>query len=93
LNTTYLHQYYKDIHHDHNLQMFHILYLIKTKIYHALIDVPKFINSWKNSYISIHNSHGLIIMYDIHMHLNFFNTITSDGSEYLSISFNTNTQK
>jgi hypothetical protein len=91
LNTIYLHQYNKDIHHDHNLQMFHILYLIKTKIHHALIDVPKFINSWKNSYISILKSHGLMMMYDIHMHLNSFNTVISDGSEYISTSFNINT--
>jgi hypothetical protein len=72
LNITYLHQHYKDIHHDHILQMFHILYFIKRKIHHSLIDVPKFINSWKNSYISIHDSHGLMMMYDIHKHLKFF---------------------
>jgi hypothetical protein len=34
----------------------------------------------KYSYISIHDSHGLMMMYDIHMHLNFFNIITNDGS-------------
>jgi hypothetical protein len=28
LNTTSLHQHYKDINHDHNFQMFHILCLI-----------------------------------------------------------------
>jgi hypothetical protein len=32
-------------------------------------------------------------MYDIHMHLNSFNTITSDGSEYIITTFNTNTWK
>ncbi len=47
LNTTYLQQHYKDIHNDHKLQMFHILYLIKTKIHHASIDMHKFIKSWK----------------------------------------------
>ncbi len=71
--------------------MFHVLYLIKTKIHHALIDVPKFINSWKNSYISIHDSHGLMMMYDIHMHLSSFNTITSDGSKYILATFNIHT--
>ncbi len=74
LNTTFLWQHYKDINNDHNLQMFHILCLIETKIHHASIDVHKFINSSKYSYISIHNSHGLMMMYDIHMHLDSFNT-------------------
>jgi hypothetical protein len=45
LNTTYLRQHYEDIYHDHKLQMFHNLYLLKTKIHHASIDVHKFINS------------------------------------------------
>jgi hypothetical protein len=44
LNTTSLHQHYKDINHDHNLQMFHILCLIETKIHYASTDVHKFIN-------------------------------------------------
>ncbi len=52
----------------------------------------KYINSWNYSCISIHDGHGLMMMYDIHMHLDFFNTITSDGSEYI-INFNINTQK
>jgi hypothetical protein len=60
--------------------MSHILCLIKTKIDRASIVVHKFINSLKYSYISIHDSHGLMMMYDIHMHLNFFNIITNDGS-------------
>jgi len=30
-------------------------------------------------------------MYDIHLHLDSFNTITSDGSEYIGITFSTNT--
>jgi hypothetical protein len=40
-------------------------------------------NSSKYSYISIHDGHELMMMYDIHMHLNSFNTITNDGSEYI----------
>ncbi len=73
-------QHYEDINHDHNLQVSHVLCLIKTKIHHASINVYKFINSSKYSYISIHDGHGLMMMYDIHMHLNSFNTITSDDS-------------
>jgi hypothetical protein len=80
LNTIFLCQHYEDINHDHNFQMSHILCLIKTKIDHASIDVHKFINSLKYAYISIHDSHGLMMMYDIHMHLNFFNIIINDGS-------------
>ncbi len=53
----------------------------RTRIYHASIDVHKFINSSKYSYISIHDGHELMMMYDIHMHLDSFNTITNDGSE------------
>ncbi len=30
-------------------------------------------------------------MYDIHMHLDSFNTITNDGLEYIVATFNTNT--
>jgi hypothetical protein len=44
LNTTFLHQHYKDINHDHNFQMFHILCLIKTRIHHASTNVHKFTN-------------------------------------------------
>jgi len=51
LNTTSLHQHYKNINHDHNLQMSHILCLIETRIHHALTKVHKFINSLKYSYI------------------------------------------
>jgi hypothetical protein len=80
LNMTSLHQHYKDINHDHNLQMFHILCLIETRIHDASTNVHKFINSSKYLYISIYDGHGLIMMYDIHMHLDSFNTITSDGS-------------
>jgi len=53
---------------------------IETIIHYVSIDVHKFINSLKYSYISIHDGHGLMMMYDIHMHLDSFNTITSDGS-------------
>jgi hypothetical protein len=31
LNITFLYQHYKDINHDHNLQISHILYLIETR--------------------------------------------------------------
>jgi len=72
--------------------MSHILCFIETKIHHALTDVHKFINSTKYSYISIHDGHGLMIKYDIHMHLDSFNTITNDGSRYIT-TFNTNTRK
>jgi len=58
LNTTYLRQHYKDINYDHNFQMSHILCLIETKIHHESIDVHKFINSSKYSYISIHEVMG-----------------------------------
>jgi hypothetical protein len=92
LNITFLHQHYEDINHDHNLQISHILCLIEIRIHHALIDMHKFINSSKYSYILIHDDHGLMMMYDIHMHLNSFNTITSDGSKYVATIFNTNTQ-
>jgi hypothetical protein len=81
LNTTSLRQHYKNINHDHNLQMSHILCFIETIIHNASKDVHKFINSLKYSYISIHDGHGLMMMYDIQMHLYSFNTITSDGLE------------
>jgi hypothetical protein len=90
LNTTSLRHHYENINHDHNLQMFHILCFIETKIHHASIDVHKFINLSKCSYISIHNGHGLMMMYDIHMHLNL---IINDGLKYIVTTFNINTQK
>jgi hypothetical protein len=71
LNTTSLCQHYEDINHDHNLQMSHILCLIETRIHHASTKVHKFINSFKYLYISIHDGHRLMMMYDIHMHLYF----------------------
>jgi hypothetical protein len=39
MNTTLLRQHYKNINHDHNLQVFHIFYFVKTRIHHASIDV------------------------------------------------------
>jgi hypothetical protein len=69
--------------------MFHILF-IETRIHHASTNVHKFINSLKYSYISIHDGHGLMMMYDIHMHLNFFNIIINDGSKYIMTIFNIN---
>jgi hypothetical protein len=65
----------------------------RKKIHHATIDVHKFINSSKYSYISIHAGHGLMMLYDIHMHLYSFNIITNYGLEYTTSTFNINTQK
>jgi hypothetical protein len=66
-------QHHEDINHDHNCQMSHILCLIETIIHRASIDVHKFINSLKYLYISIHDGHGLMMMYDIYTHgLKFF---------------------
>jgi hypothetical protein len=73
--------------------MFHILCLIETIIHQASTNVHKFINSSKYSYISIHDGHGLMMMYDIEMHSNSFDTITSDGLKYITTTFNINTQK
>jgi hypothetical protein len=80
LNAISLCEHYEDINHDHNLEMSCILCLIEAKIHHASTNVYKFTNSSKYSYISIQDGHALMMMYDIHMHLNSFNTITSDGS-------------
>ncbi len=55
-----------------------IFCLIQTKIHHASTNVYKFINSPKYSYISIHGGCGIMMMYDIHMHLTSFNTIIID---------------
>ncbi len=73
--------------------MFHILCFIKTRIHHASTNVHKFINSLKYSYISIHDGHGLMMMYDMHMHLKSFSAIISDGSKYIAIFKNINTKK
>jgi hypothetical protein len=51
------------------------------------------LNSSKYSYVSIHDGHGLMMKYDIHMHLDSFNTITNGGSRYIITTFNTNTRK
>jgi exonuclease III len=72
--------------------MFYILCLIEPIIHNALRDVYKFINLSKYSYISIYDGHGLMMKYDIHMHLDSFNTITNDSSKYITATFNTNTQ-
>jgi hypothetical protein len=93
LNITSLHQHYEDINCDHNLQISHILCSIEIRIHYALIGMHKFINSSKYSHILIHDGHGLIMMYGIHMHLDSFDTITSDGSKYIATTFNINTQK
>ncbi len=45
------------------------------------------------SYISIHDGHGLMMMYDVHIHLDSFNTITNYGLKYIVATFNINTQK
>jgi hypothetical protein len=91
LNTTYLCQCYENINHDHNLQMFHILCFTKTKNTPCINICAQIYNSSKYSYISIHEGHGLMMMYDIHMHIIFFNTIINDGSEYITTTFNINT--
>ncbi len=67
--------------------MSHVFLLIETKIHHASTNVHKFINSLKYLYISIHDGHRLMMMYDIHMHLNSFNIIINDGSKYIMTTF------
>jgi hypothetical protein len=69
--------------------MSHILCLIKIKIYHANVHI--FTNSSKYSYISIDDSQGLMMIYDIHMHLNSFNIISNDSSKYITTTFSINT--
>ncbi len=71
--------------------MFHILCFIKTKIHHASTNVHKFINSLKYSYISIHDGHGLMTMYNINMHLDSLDITTSDGSSCIITTFNIHT--
>jgi len=54
--------------------------------------VHKFINSSKYSYISIHDGQcELMMIYNIHMHLNSFIIIISDGSKYVATTININT--
>jgi hypothetical protein len=55
--------------------------------------VHKYISSLKYSYISIHDGHGFMMMYDTHMHLGSFNTIINDGLEYIVRNFNFNRRK
>jgi hypothetical protein len=64
----------------------------RNKNTHASTDVHKFINSSKYSYMAIHYGHELMMMHDIHVHLNSFKTITNDGSKYIT-TFNINTRK
>jgi hypothetical protein len=52
---------------------------------YKFIEVFIYFNPW--------SGHGLMIMYDIHMHLDAFNIITSDGLKYIITTFNINTQK
>jgi len=93
LNTTSLCQQFENINHDHDLQMFNILCLIKTRIHHASTNLHKFINSSMYSYISILRGHGLMMMYDILMPLDSFNTLINNGSKYIVATFNINTGK
>jgi hypothetical protein len=60
------------------ITLFHIL-SYRNENHHTSIDVHKFINTSKYSYVSIHDHQGLMMMYDMHMHLDSFNT-TSHGS-------------
>jgi hypothetical protein len=69
------------------------LCLIETRIHHASTNVHKFINSSKYSYISIHDDQGLMMMYDMDMHLDSFDTIINDGLKYIIKILNINTQK
>ncbi len=93
LSTSCLCQHYEDINHDHNFQMFPILFY-KNKKYHSSTNVHKFINSLTYSYISIHDGQcDLMMINDIHMHLNSFNIIINDGLEYITTTFNINTRK
>jgi hypothetical protein len=57
-NTTFLCQHYEDVNHDHNLDMFHILCLIETRIHDTSTNVHKFVELSKYSYVSIHDTHG-----------------------------------
>jgi hypothetical protein len=54
--------------------------------------VHTFINSLKHLHVSIHDGHGLLMMYDIHMNLDSFKTTTIDGSKNIITTFNINTQ-
>ncbi len=80
MSTISLCQHYEDITHDHNFQMSHILCLMEIKIHHAPIDVHKFIISLKYSHVLIHDGHWLMIMDDIHIHLDSFNITTIENT-------------
>jgi len=70
--------------------MFHILCFIQNKNTPCINICPhiyKFIEVF--IYILIHDGHGLVMMYDIHMHLYFLKTITNDGSKYINFNINT----
>jgi hypothetical protein len=86
LNKTSLCQHFEDINYDHDLQMSKF-FLIKTKIHHTSTNMHKSINSSIYSYISIFDGHGLMMMYDIYMHLNSFNIGINDVSEYITSTF------
>lgn len=76
--------------------MFHILFVIKTRIHHSSTNVHIFINLSQHLYVSICDNHGLLMMYDIHlmhMQLESFKTTTNNTLEYLVITFNANKQK
>jgi hypothetical protein len=59
--------------------MSHILCILEIRIQHTLTDVHKFIDLSKYSYVSIHDGHGLMMMYGIHMHLDSLNETTNHG--------------
>jgi hypothetical protein len=71
--------------------MSHILCFIETIIDRASIDVHKFIDSSKYSNIAIHDGHELMMMHDTHMHLDSFNIVINDDSNYITMTFNINT--
>lgn len=76
--------------------MSHILFFIKTRIHHSSTNVHIFINLSQHLYVSICDSHGLLMMYDIHlmhMQLESFKKTTNNNLEYLVITFNINAQK
>jgi hypothetical protein len=92
LNTNSLWQHYRDINHDHNLQVSHVLCILQTRI-QSSNDVQNFINILKYSYISIYDGHGLIMMYNAQMFLHSYYTTTCNVSKYILATFNIRTQK
>jgi hypothetical protein len=67
--------------------MSHILCILETRIQHTSTNVHKFIDLSKYSYVSIHDGHGSMTMYDIHMHLDSFNVTTNNGQKYIVATF------